>query len=225
MLIIETRGEKTFRNTQGIPEPKDANLLLERAHSSSCLEGGSSASPSLWRVTSPGGGSSSIEVSWERSSWHEDSRIRLALGFSSSLACQMVEHHLHILKESDLPAIFYLAQKSVTGLPWWLSEESTCNARDPVSVPGLGTSPGEGNGYTPVFLPGESHGPRSLVGYSPRGRKGSDTAERLTHTQASQVWRFSRGHGWATDTRKPVRCEDSMETLQARKVSKILSPV
>ena len=127
------------------------------------------------------GESSSREVFWERSSWHKDSRIRLALDFSSSLACQMVEHHLHILKESDLPGIFYLAQKSVTGLPWRLSEESTCNARDPVSVPGLGTSPGEGNGYTPVFLPGESHGPRSLVGYSPRGRKGSDTAERLTH--------------------------------------------
>ena len=32
---------------------------------------------------------------------------------------------------------------------------------------------------TPVFLPGESHGGRSLVGYSPRGRKESDTTERL----------------------------------------------
>ena len=32
---------------------------------------------------------------------------------------------------------------------------------------------------TPVFLPGESHGRRSLVGYSPWGRKGSDTTERL----------------------------------------------
>ena len=32
---------------------------------------------------------------------------------------------------------------------------------------------------TPVFLPGESHGWRSLVGYSPRGRKGSDMTERL----------------------------------------------
>ena len=35
---------------------------------------------------------------------------------------------------------------------------------------------------TPVFLPGESHGWRSLVGYSPRGRKELDTTERL-HTQ------------------------------------------
>ena len=32
---------------------------------------------------------------------------------------------------------------------------------------------------TPVFLPGESHGWRSLVGYSPWGRKESDTTERL----------------------------------------------
>ena len=32
---------------------------------------------------------------------------------------------------------------------------------------------------TPVFLPGESHGQRSLVGYSPWGRKESDTPERF----------------------------------------------
>ena len=36
---------------------------------------------------------------------------------------------------------------------------------------------------TPVFLPGESHGQRSLVGYTPWGRKESDTTELLnTHT-------------------------------------------
>ena len=35
---------------------------------------------------------------------------------------------------------------------------------------------------TPVFLPGESHGQRSLEGYSPWGRKESDTTEQLTHT-------------------------------------------
>ena len=32
---------------------------------------------------------------------------------------------------------------------------------------------------TPVFLSGESHGRRSLVGYSPRGHKESDTPEQL----------------------------------------------
>ena len=31
-----------------------------------------------------------------------------------------------------------------------------------------------------VFLPGESHGQRSLVGYSPWGRKESDTTQQLT---------------------------------------------
>ena len=35
---------------------------------------------------------------------------------------------------------------------------------------------------TPVFLPGESHGRRSLVGYSPWGRKESDMTERLHFT-------------------------------------------
>ena len=42
---------------------------------------------------------------------------------------------------------------------------------------------------TPVFLPGESHGQGSLVGYSPRGCKESDTTQHalrcnLAHTQA-----------------------------------------
>ena len=32
---------------------------------------------------------------------------------------------------------------------------------------------------TPVLLPGESHGQRSLVGYSPQGRKESDTTEHV----------------------------------------------
>ena len=33
-------------------------------------------------------------------------------------------------------------------LPWWLSgKESTCNAEELGSIPGLGLSPGEGNSY------------------------------------------------------------------------------
>ena len=32
---------------------------------------------------------------------------------------------------------------------------------------------------TPVLLPGKSHGQRSLIGYSPWGRKESDTTERI----------------------------------------------
>ena len=40
---------------------------------------------------------------------------------------------------------------------------------------------------TPVFLRGESHGQRSLVGYSPRGRKESDKTEGL-HSLSLHTW-------------------------------------
>ena len=57
-------------------------------------------------------------------------------------------------------------------------KESACNAGVLGSIPGLGKSPGGAHGNPlPVFLPGESHGERSLVGYSPRGRKELDTTE------------------------------------------------
>ena len=48
-------------------------------------------------------------------------------------------------------------------------EESACGEGDLGLIPGLGRSPGEGNGNptTPVFLPGEFHGQRNLAGYSP----------------------------------------------------------
>ena len=42
---------------------------------------------------------------------------------------------------------------------------------------------------TPIFLPGESHGRKSLVGYSPRGRKESDTTERLHFRFQCPSWR------------------------------------
>ena len=38
---------------------------------------------------------------------------------------------------------------------------------------------------TPILLPGKSHGHRSLVGYSPWGRKESNTTERLHFTLLS----------------------------------------
>ena len=51
-------------------------------------------------------------------------------------------------------------------------KESACNAGDLGSIPGLGKSPGEGNG-NPLQYPclEKSHGQRSLGGYSPQGRK------------------------------------------------------
>ena len=48
------------------------------------------------------------------------------------------------------------------------------DTRDAVLLPGGGKwQP------TTVFLPGESHGQRSLVGYSPRGCKESDTTDHV----------------------------------------------
>ena len=57
------------------------------------------------------------------------------------------------------------------------------DAGDKGLIPESGRSPGEGNGnpFTPVFLPRESHGQRSLAGYSPQGRKESDTTGGTQH--------------------------------------------
>ena len=60
-------------------------------------------------------------------------------------------------------------------------KESTCNAGDLGSIPGLGRSPGGGHGnsfqYSCLEHP---HGQRSLEGYSPWGHKSSDTTERIS---------------------------------------------
>ena len=43
--------------------------------------------------------------------------------------------------------IFNLCPTVIIGLPRWLNDEdSICQARDPGWIPGLGRSPGEGNG-------------------------------------------------------------------------------
>ena len=57
---------------------------------------------------------------------------------------------------------------------------SVYNAGDPGSNPRSGRSPAEGNGNPLQYSCLEkSHGQRSLVGYSPWGRKELDTTERL----------------------------------------------
>ena len=55
------------------------------------------------------------------------------------------------------------------------SKESACNAGDPGSIPGLGGSPGEGNGNPLCYSCLENPcGQRSLAGYSPWGCKELD---------------------------------------------------
>ena len=49
---------------------------------------------------------------------------------------------------------------------------SAGDIREVGSIPGLGRSPGVGNGKpAPVFLPGDSHGQRSLEDFSPWGHR------------------------------------------------------
>ena len=55
------------------------------------------------------------------------------------------------------------------------SKASACNTGDPVFNPWVGKIPWRRKWQpTPVLLPGKSHGQRTLVGYSPWGRKESD---------------------------------------------------
>ena len=53
-----------------------------------------------------------------------------------------------------------------------VGKESACRAGDLGSIPGLGRSPGEGNG-NPLQYPclEKSHGQKSLVGCNPQGRR------------------------------------------------------
>ena len=58
------------------------------------------------------------------------------------------------------------------------SKDPTCNAGDLGLIPGLGRSPGGGHGNPLQYSCLENpHGQRSLVGYSPRGCRESDTTE------------------------------------------------
>ena len=69
------------------------------------------------------------------------------------------------------------------------SQESACNAGGTGSIPGLGRSPGEGNG-NPLQRSCLTHPMDwgAWLGYSPWGCKESDTTERLTlHTHVSSL--------------------------------------
>ena len=88
-------------------------------------------------------------------------------------------------------------------LPWWLRGSSVClQCGRPGFDPWVGKIPWRRKWQsTPVFLPGESHGRRSLVGYSPQGRKESDTTERLHHL--SNARGMGSIPGWETRSHIP----------------------
>ena len=66
-------------------------------------------------------------------------------------------------------------------VPWWLSgKESACSAGDLGLIPGLGRSPGEGNGNPLQYSCLENSMDREPVGLQSMGPKASDMTEKLT---------------------------------------------
>ena len=85
---------------------------------------------------------------------------------------------------SDFTFTFWLPLLDALGIPCWLRRSRVCPQCGRTRFdPWVGKISWRRKWQpTPVLLPRKFHGWRSLVGYSPRGRKGSDTTERLHFT-------------------------------------------
>ena len=107
--------------------------------------------------------------------WHPpDTHPLLNLGYSSTLPGSLC----------SAPSVLITQHCSGSD-----RKESACNVRDLGSIPGLGRSPGGGHGNPLQYsCPGESHGQRSLVGYSPWGRKELDMTERLSTVHCDLIY-------------------------------------
>ena len=95
--------------------------------------------------------------------------------------------------------------KSDNGLSDSRGKESTCSAVDAEETRvWAGKMPcRRARQPTPVFLPGESHGQRSLLGYSPWGRKELDMTE---HAHGPQTCRANQ----AREDRASAECGGTM---------------
>ena len=84
----------------------------------------------------------------------------------------------------------HISNKKLKPKIWGFPSDSVVtNLQDAGWIPGLWRCPGEGKLQpTPVFLPEKSHGLRILAGYSPWGRKESDTTEQLHFTSPQPYW-------------------------------------
>jgi len=77
-----------------------------------------------------------------------------------------------------------LYSKEVLGFPGGSNtKESACNVGDPGSVPGLGKSPGEGNGYPLQYSCLENSTDRGACRATVHGVAVSNMTERLTLSQ------------------------------------------
>ena len=92
------------------------------------------------------------------------------------------EHAVTHVENMTSSFILTAIQHSNLGFPCGSDrKESSCNVGDMGLIPGLGRSLEGGHGNPLLHSCLENpHGQRSLVGYSPWGRKESDTTERLS---------------------------------------------
>ena len=91
---------------------------------------------------------------------------------------ELVKHFKlgYALHYISMDSTFKEKGKNLLGFPGVLdSKESACNAEDPGSIPGLGRSPGEGNGYPLQY----SCLANSMDREAWRGHKESGMAEQL----------------------------------------------
>ena len=115
----------------------------------------------------------------------------------------------HSFIELDKAVVHVIRLVSFLWLWFWsffggsVVKASAWNVGDRGSIPGPGRSPGEGKWQpTSVLLPGESHGGRSLVGYSPWGRKESNRTEQLHFSlfhpliKIRGLWKLPDGKDW-----------------------------
>ena len=112
-------------------------------------------------------------------------------------------------------------------LPWWLKWQSVClQCGRPRFDPWVGKIPWRRKWQsTSVFLPGKAHGWRSMVGYSPWGRKESDTTERLHfHFFKSPAYKLSF-QGLLLETQpKPLWSRELTAGTAQRKQTRSLVP-
>ena len=70
----------------------------------------------------------------------------------------------------------------------WLKKKSACYVGDTGFHPCIKKIPWRRKWLTaPVFLPGKTHGQRNLAGYSPRGRKKSDTTQWVNNNNGNSL--------------------------------------